>query len=361
MVPRKRLAAVVALLLVGIALSQSFAVATSTSSLESTYGAEEVTADSPPGLVASYDPDVVNLAATVNETPQLREPVATAARTGRYDGDIEPEAYMTLSDVNEDAEFAVYDGRYYRFSLNVSGDPVRATIELEPTDWETVSTAVSTPAANASADVREAIDGGTVTNSTFVVPGVYERGGAHYLVHPANEGEILGNFLALVGGFLFNPIGWAYTVAGLGLLGAFRVRRRARPLDRRTAVLVVPGTLAAMWLGTTLTNTGSLGMRYVLIPGIGVVTAFGLFAGFCIRRGSWKSLVGWSVALAAVVVAADAVAIGLVGTIFGTLGLVVGWFGSLLLVPYGYALASDSEDEREEGPGAVTAEELGDG
>ncbi|ELZ76775.1 hypothetical protein C456_03791 [Haloferax volcanii DSM 14919] len=361
MVPRKRLAAVVALLLVGIALSQSFAVATSTSSLESTYEAEEVTADSPPGLVASYDADVVNLAATVNETTQLREPVATAARTGRYDGDIEPEAYMTLSDVNEDADFAVYDGRYYRFSLNVSGDPVRATIELDPTDWETVAAGASSPAANASADVREAIDGGTVTNSTFVVPGLYERGGAHYLVHPANEGEILGNFLALVGGFLFNPIGWAYTVAGLGLLGAFRVRRRARPLDRRTALLVVPGTLVAMWLGTTLTNSGSLGMRYVLIPGIGVVTAFGLFAGFCIRRGSWKSLVGWSVALAAVVVAADAVAIGLVGTIFGTLGLVVGWFGSLLLVPYGYALASDSEDEREEGPGAVTAEELGDG
>ncbi|MCO8268750.1 hypothetical protein NKF06_19755 [Haloferax sp. AB510] len=361
MVPRKRLAAVVALLLVGVALSQSFAVATSTSTLESTYEADAVTADSPPGLVASHDADVVNLDKTVNRTPQLRESVATAARTGRYDGDIEPEAYMTLSDVNEDAEFAVYDGRYYRFSLNVSDDPVGATIELDPTDWETVAAAASSPAANASADVREAIDEGTVTNSTFVVPGLYERGGAHYLVYPANEGEILGNFLAVVGGFLFNPIGWAYTVAGLGLLGAFRIHRRTRPLDRRTALLVVPGTLVAMWLATTLTSTGSLGMRYVLVPGIGAVTAFGLFAGFCIRRGSWKSLLGWSVALVVVVIAADAVAIGLVGTIFGALGLVVGWFGSLLLVPYGYVLAADAEDEREVGPGAVTAEELGDG
>ncbi|ELZ81224.1 hypothetical protein C454_09271 [Haloferax gibbonsii ATCC 33959] len=361
MVPRKRLAAVVALLLVGVALSQSFAVATSTSAIESTYQAEEVTADSPPGLVASHDSDVVNLDETVNETPQLREPVATAARTGRYDGDIEPEAYMTLSDVNEDAEFAVYDGRYYRFSLNVSGDPVRATIELDPTDWETVSAAASSPASNASADVREAIDEGTVTNSTFVVPGLYERGGAHYLVSPANPGEVIGNFLTIVGGFLFNPIGWAYTVAGLGLLGAFRIHGRARPLDRRTALLVVPGTLVAMWLATTLTNTGSLGMRYVLVPGIGAVTAFGLFAGFCIRRGSWKSLVGWSVALVAVVIAADAVAIGVVGTIFGALGLVVGWFGSLLLLPYGYALAADAEDEVEDGPGAVTAAELGEG
>ncbi|RDZ52214.1 hypothetical protein C5C07_10515 [Haloferax sp. Atlit-4N] len=361
MVPRKRLAAVVALLLVGVALSQSFAVATSTSAIESTYQAEEVTADSPPGLVASHDSDVVNLDETVNETPQLREPVATAARTGRYDGDIEPEAYMTLSDVNEDAEFAVYDGRYYRFSLNVSGDPVRATIELDPTDWETVSAAASSPASNASADVREAIDEGTVTNSTFVVPGLYERGGAHYLVSSANPGEVIGNFLTIVGGFLFNPIGWAYTVAGLGLLGAFRIHGRARPLDRRTALLVVPGTLVAMWLATTLTNTGSLGMRYVLVPGIGAVTAFGLFAGFCIRRGSWKSLVGWSVALVALVIAADAVAIGVVGTIFGALGLVVGWFGSLLLLPYGYALAADAEDEVEDGPGAVTAAELGEG
>ncbi|AFK20333.1 hypothetical protein E6P09_13490 [Haloferax mediterranei ATCC 33500] len=356
MVPLKRLAAVVALLLVGVLITQSFSVA---GELQTTYVSEEATAETAPELVAAHDSDIVSLSRHVNGTPQLEAPVETAAETGTFDGQIESEAYMALSDINEDTEFAVYGGQYYRLSLTVSGDPVSATLRLSPTDWETVSQAATEPAANASANVQAAIDDGSVDVGSFVDQGLFSRGGTSYLVYPENIGAVYGKFFSAIGAYLFNPVGWAYTIAGIGLLVAFRSRGTARPLDQRTALAVIPGTLLALWLATTLTGSGSLSMRYVLTPASGVVAAFGLFAGFCLRRRAWKSLVAGSVILPIVVIGANALLLGAFGAIFSVLfGLFIGGVGSLLLVPYGYVFAADPDETVSSDVGAVTAAEL---
>ncbi|ELZ94074.1 hypothetical protein C440_10653 [Haloferax mucosum ATCC BAA-1512] len=342
MVPLKRLAAVVALLLVGVLITQSISVA---GELQTTYVSEEVSAETSPELVAAHDSDIVSLSRYVNGTSKLEAPVETAAETGIFDGQIESEAYMALDDIDEGAEFAVYDGQYYRLSLNVSGDPVSATIRLSPTDWETVSQAAAEPAANASTDVQETIDEDSVDVGSFVDQGLFSRGGTYYLVYPENIGAAYGKLFSAIGAFLFNPVGWAYVITGLGLLIAFRNRSTVRPLDRKMALAVIPGTLLALWLETTFAGSGSLSMRYVLTPASGVVAAFGLFAGFCLRRRAWKPLVAGSVILPIVVIGVNTLLLGVFGAIFSVLfGLFIGWFGSLPLVLYGYVFATEPDE-----------------
>ncbi|KTG27750.1 MerC domain-containing protein [Haloferax profundi] len=341
MVPPTRLAAVVSLLVVGVFFTQSFSLA---AGLQTTYVADEVTAETPPELVAANDADVVDLTDHVSGTPQLEDPLQTAVETGRFDGSIAPEAHIVLSDVHDDARFAVYEGQYYRFSLDVSDDPIGADIHLSPTDWRTVAEATADPAAGAAPGVQKAIDDGSAAQDSFVGRGVYVRDGTYYLVRPESESAVAGNFFAAVGGFLFNPIGWAYVVSGVGLFAALRTRGGPRPLDTRSALAVLPATLAVMWGATTLSGSGSVAMRYALVPFVGVVAAFGLFAGMCLRRRAWRPLVVGSVVLCGVVLAVDVAALGALGAAFGMLGIVVGWGGSLLLVPYGYLFASDFDE-----------------
>ncbi|KAB1193760.1 hypothetical protein GJR96_10050 [Haloferax sp. MBLA0076] len=347
MAPPTRFAAVVSLLVVGVFFTQSFSLA---AGLQTTYVADEVTAETPPELVATNDADVVDLTDHVAGTPELEDPLQTAVETGRFDGSVEPEAHIVLSDVHDDVRFAVYEGRYYRFSLDVSDEPIGAEITLSPTDWRTVAEATADPAADASPEVRKAIDDGSAAQDSFVVSGLYVRDGTYHLVRPESEGAVAGNFFATVGGFLFNPIGWAYVVSGVGLLAALQTRDGPRPVDTRSALAVLPATLAVMWVATTLSGTGSVAMRYALVPFIGVVAAFGLFAGLCLRRRAWGPLAVGSVVLCGVVFAVDVAALGVLGAAFGTLGIVVGWGGSLLLVPYGYLFAVDPDVAATEAP-----------
>ncbi|ELZ83229.1 hypothetical protein C453_14526 [Haloferax elongans ATCC BAA-1513] len=355
MVPRKRLVAVGALLLVGFALSQSFSVATG---FQTTFVAEAADDETPPSLVAEYDSDIVNLDSRVESVPQLREPVETAVETGSFDGTIASEAHITLSDVNEDASFAVYDGRYYRFSLTVSDDPVGATIQLSPTDWQTVANATATPAEQTDGDLRTVLEKGTVTNNSFVRPGLYDREGTYLLVRPENEGSMLKQMFASFGGLFVDPLGTAYTVAGLGLAVAIRNRRTPRPLTRRAALAVVPGTVLFSWLSTLVFGSGSLAMRAVLLPGIAAVASFGLFAGLCLRRRAWKSLVAGSALLVGLVIVADVATLGILGAAFGALGLVAGWVGSLVLAVYGYVFAADADEFDRDRVGALSADDL---
>jgi hypothetical protein len=332
-VPTRRYAAAATLLVAGLLLSASFGTA---ASLRTEYVAREVDPAARPAAVADAEPDVANLDALLADDPEpVREPVATAARTGRFEGAVPPELHIQLEDV--DARYAVYDGRYYRLGLTVAAERTRATIRLEPTTGEAVAAAVATPYDAAPPDVRRVVDEGSVRTTDLVEPGLVVRDGTYHLVRTRSEGALAGRLFALLGGFVLAPIGRAYVVAGVGLLAALRTYDTPRPLDDRTALVVA----AVAWVGSlalsALAGRGSLGLRFALAPSVAAVAALGLFAGSCLRRRAWGRLTVASVATTAVGVGAPLAAVGGFGAVVALPLLFVGWVGSLPLAAYGYS------------------------
>ncbi|AUV83000.1 hypothetical protein C2R22_16230 [Salinigranum rubrum] len=332
MVPGRRYAAVVTLLVAGLLLSASVGTATS---LRTEYVAREVDPAASPTAVADVDPDVVNLDSRLaDDSAAVREPVDTAARTGRFEGSVPPELHIQLDGM--DARYAVYDGQYYRLDLNVSEETTRATIRLDPTAGAAVAEAVATPYASASSDVQRVVREGSMRSEAFVEPGLVVRDGTYYLVRTRAEGALAGRLLAAFGGFVLAPVGRAYVVAALGLLAALRSRDTSKPLDERVALGVVVGTLLVSWTFTALVGSGSLAMRFTLVPFVGGVAALGLFAGSCLRTGAWGRLAATSVLAAVVGVGTPLVAVGGFAGAIAVPLLVVGWLGSLPLATYGY-------------------------
>lgn len=345
MVSARRYAVVGILLLVGVLMTQTFAAATT---LQTTAEATRVDPALVPHEVAQADAEVVDVDAWRRSDPDSVDTVLREAiQTGTFEGSLPPELHIKVDDLSNRTRYAVYDGEYYRFDVAIHDEETtNATIRTSPVNAQTVADDVATSDENASADARRVIDEGAVTSESFVVErGLYVRDGTYYLVRPANEGAVFGKFVAAIGGFLFDPIGKAYAVSGFVLLGALHHRERDRPLTAATAIAVVPGTVLFAWVSAALVGSGSLAMRFVLVPAIGVVAAFGLFAGVCLRRQSWAMLAAGSVTLAGGIVAAGVAALGVLGAVFGTFGMVAGWFGSLVLAIYGFVFAADAPTE----------------
>ncbi|WP_411963982.1 hypothetical protein [Haloferax sp. YSMS24] len=354
MVSARRYAAVGALLVVGVLMTQTFAAATT---LQTTSEATRVDPALVPHEVAQADAEVVDLDVWRRSDPDSVDAVLREAiQTGTYNGSLPPELHIEVADLSNRTRYAVYGGEYYRFDVVLHDEETtNATIRTAPANAQTVADDVATSYENASADARRVIDDGSVASDSFAVErGLYVRDRTYYLVRPANEGAIFGKFVALIGGFLFNPIGKAYAVSGFVLLGALRHSGRDRPLTAATAIAVVPGTVLFAWASAALVGSGSLAMRFVLVPAIGVVAAFGLFAGVCLRRQSWAKLAAGSVTLGGGVVAVGVAALGVLGAVFGIFGMVAGWFGSLVLALYGFVFAADAPT-KETVEAAVTA------
>lgn len=337
MVPRRRYAAVATLLVAGLLLGASFGTATS---LRTEYVAREVDPGAAPATVADAEPDVVNLDARLaDDSAAVEEPIATAARTGRFAGDVPPELHIQLDDM--DAPYAVYDGRYYRLGLNVSAERTHATIRLDPTTGAAVAEAVATPYAAASPTVQRVVDEGSLRSRELVEPGLVVRDGTYSLVRTRTEGALAGRLLAAFGGFVLTPVGRAYAVAAVGLFALVRSRDTARPLGDRDALAVVVATLAVSLALAALTGSGSLALRLTLVPFVAGVAALGLFAGSCLRSRSWGRLAAAPVAASVVGVSAPVVAVGGFAALFALPLLFVGWLGSLPLAAYGYAFTPE--------------------
>lgn len=344
MVSTKRYAAVIALLLVGVLCTQAVG---GISGMQTTYDATRVDPATDAAQIAAHDPDVVALNDWIDSMPPEADTVIRQAiENGTYSGDVPPELHMRLEDYDNESTIAVYRGEYYRMNVTVAEETTDARITITPITAADAARAVATPYADANATIRHAIQSGSATTDQIVVEqGLVSKDDAYYLVVPQNEGAVIGKFFAMLGGFVLNPIGYAYGTAALVLLGALRVRQVARPLVERDPFVAMAGTVLILWFWTTVTGSGTIGLRYVVYPLVGAVAALGLLAGIYFRGQAWRRLAVLTVGTPVVGIGAALVSVGAYGILFGSLALVVGWFGSLPLVGYGYAFADGSDAE----------------
>ncbi|ELZ58547.1 MULTISPECIES: hypothetical protein [Halorubrum] len=338
--PSARTAAIVALLLVGVILS--FAFHATAAGSEIAYEATPVEPGEDPDLVAEASPDVTDLDERLSDAADRnREPVRTAAATGSFEGEISSELEIALDDAR--SPYARYDGRYYVWNLSTRGETANATIEMRPTDAESVFAAVARPAAESSSDLRRIIDEGTA-NGSGVRTGLYRRDGAYYAVAIESEAAVVSRIAASFAGFALTPVGRGYAAVGLGLL-AYRYREptRDRLLTVRRAAAVAALALPLALVASATFETGSLS-RLVTGPATAAVVASGVVAGACVARSRWRSLVGVTVGIGLLATAAIAAALGPIGLLFGPLAVLFGIATGAVPFGYGYWFARPASD-----------------
>lgn len=343
MVSAKRYLAVAALLVVGILCTQAVS---GVSGLQTTYDATRVEPATDAAQIAANDPDVVALDEWIaSMPPEADEAIQRAIENGTYSGSVPPELHIRLDDYENESTVVVYRGDYYRMNVTVAEGTTDTRITTTPIAAADAAQAVAIPYAEANATIRQAIQSGSATTDRIVVEhGLVSTDDAYYLVVPENEGAIAGTFLAMLGGFVLNPIGYAYSTAALVLFGGLRVRRVARPLAERDPLVAMGGAVAALWFWTTVSGSGAFGLRYVAYPLVGAVAALGLLAGYYLRGRTWRRLGVLTVGTPIVGIGAAVVTLGVSGLFFSSLALVVGWFGSLPLVGYGYLFAGTAAE-----------------
>jgi len=336
--PSRRTLALVALLVVGLACSFAFHVALADA--EITYDATQVGAGQNPDRVAAAVPSVVDLDHRLAGTPdEDRRPIRRAARDGTFAGNVTPELDIVLDDVN--ATYAVYEGSYYRWSATPDPETTRFRIEMSPVDAETVLADVARAYEDASPEIRTAIDSGSVTTDE-VESGVYRRGDAYYAVTLASPGAVTATLFGGFVGLLLTPVGRGYVAVALGLL-AYRYRDRSadRVLTVRRAVAVAALAIPVALVGTALFESGSAS-RFVRGSTGALVASTGVLAGVLVHRRRWGALVGVTVVVPAMVVAANALALGPVGALFGVVSVLVGFAAGAVPFAYGVVFARDS-------------------
>ncbi|RLM76393.1 hypothetical protein [Halorubrum sp. Atlit-26R] len=335
MSPSTRTLAILALLIVGVALS--FAFHATAGDTQITYEATAVEPGEDPAPVADASRNVTDLNERLAGTDdRYREPVRTAAATGSFEGSLSPELHTAIGDV--DTPYVAYDGGYYEWSLSTRGDTTNAAIEMRETDPETVFDAVARPAAEASPGVRTAIDEGTATNAT-IRSGLYRQDGAYYAVAVESEAAVFAQVAGAALGFVLTPVGRGYTAVALGLL-AYRYREptRDRLLTPRRAAAVAALALPVALVGTALFESGSIS-RFVTGPASATVVASGVLAGALVARQRWLALAGVTVGIGLLATAAIAGALGVVGLVFGPLAVCFGIVAGAVPFGYGYWFA----------------------
>ncbi|ELZ37253.1 hypothetical protein [Halorubrum tebenquichense] len=338
--PSARTAAIVSLLLVGVALS--FAFHATAAGSEITYEATPVEPGEDPDPVAEASSNVTDLDERLSDTADRnREPVRTAAATGSFEGALSSELAIALD--GAESRYARYDGRYYEWSLSTGDETANATIEMRPTDAESVFAAVARPASESSADVRRIIDEGTA-NGSGVRSGLFRRDGAYYAVAIESEAAVAGQIASSFAGFALTPVGRGYAAVGLGLL-AYRYREptRDRLLTVRRAAAVAALAVPLALVATALFETGSPA-RFVIGPATATVVASGVVAGACVASSRWRSLVGVTVGIGLFATAAIAAPLGPIGFLFGPLAVLFGIATGAVPFGYGYWFARPAAD-----------------
>jgi len=336
--PSRRTLALVALLAVG--LTCSFAFHAALADTEITYDATQVGDGASPDRVAAAVPSVADLDRRLADTAdENRRPIRRAAREGTFEGNVTPELDVALDDVN--ATYAVYEGSYYRWNATADPETTHLRVEMSPVDAGTVLADVARPYEDASPETRTAIESGSVTTDE-VESGVYRRGDTYYAVTLANPGAVAATIFGGFVGYLLTPVGRGYVAVALGLLA---YRRRDRSADRvltvRRAVAVAALALPVALVGTALFESGSAS-RFVRGPAGALVVSTGVLAGVLVHRRRWGALVGVTVVVPALVVAANALALGPVGALFGVVSVLVGFVAGAVPFAYGVVFARDS-------------------
>ncbi|MFB6109925.1 MAG: hypothetical protein ABEJ60_03500, partial [Halodesulfurarchaeum sp.] len=154
-------------------------------------------------------------------------------------------------------------------------------------------------------------------------------------------GKLFSGFL----GYVLTPVGRGYVAVALGLL-AYRYRNPLtdRPLTVRRALGVAAFAVPVAFVGTLVFETGSWS-RFVTGPVSALVVASGLVAGVLVHQRRWLALLGFTGLVAALVVGAGVLALGVFGALLGGLAVFVGLLTGV--VPLGYGIAFGAHRDRE--------------
>ncbi len=341
LLPSIRTVAILLLLVVGVGLSFAFHVSADGASV--TYTATAVEPGENPELVTRGASNVTNLDDRLAGTStQHQRPVQRAAATGSYTGSLEPELDIVIDDL--ESPYVWYNESYYTWTVSTQSETTNATIRMQATDPDTVFETVARPVDDAPTEVTTAIAEGTATGLT-AESGLYQQNGEYYVVAPESEGAVLAQLVKIFGGFVLTPVGRGYTAVGIGLLVyRFREPMRDRSLTVRRAIAITVLALPVALIGTILFESGSIA-RFVTGPASAFVVAAGTVAGVFAARRQWLRLVGVSIGTALLTIGGFVAAIGVVGGIFGTLAVFLGFATGVVPFGYGYWFAQPvSED-----------------
>ena len=330
--PSLRTIALLGLLVVG--LGGSFAFHAAMTDMQVTYTATAVQPGDDPTRVSEASPSVTDLDGRLEgESSEVRRPVEDAVQSGSYSGNVTPELHIILDGM--DAKFVVYEESYYRWNATVDGDTTFVRMQMTPAAPKSVLEAVSTPSQSASANVREAIDTGSVTGSNVVERGIYRQDDTYYAVAPENTGAIAANLFEAFLGYVLTPVGRGYVAVGLGLL-AYRYRESFadRVLTVRRALVVAALGIPVALVGTALFESGSL-TRFLTSPASTFVVSAGVVAGVLTHQQRWGRLAGWTVLVCVLSVGASVLALGAVGVVFGGFRLLVGLVAGAVSLVFG--------------------------
>lgn len=338
----RRVAAVVALLIVGLALSSLFGA--HVTGFDTTQVATEVSPETDPGTVATRVDAVLDAESLVNDDPSAsRSAVETAFETGRYDGDDHPtELHVALDDA--DYRYAVYGESYYRWNATTGANASSVAIRTEPVAAETVLSELAVPYEEASPAARRAVDEGEIEDDLVANDTVVVDDGTYYVIGLENPGRTALRLIATPFVLLLTSAGRAYLGVALGLL-ALVARRGDHPLNGPRGLAVAGLAVPASWVVTATTESGSVLVNYGIEPAFALAVALWLLAGVGLRRERYAALVGGGVAVGVLAVAVAGVVVGIFAGVGTGLALMAAGVLGLPLVPYGYYLtpASDAD------------------
>lgn len=337
-VPTGRTVAIGILVLIGAGCLLSFSA--TVSGLSVTVEATVVDPETDAGTVADASSDVVNLDQQLND-PIVDSPVdsvAEAARTGSYNGTVDPAVRTELDGV--DAPYAVYEGSYYRWNSTTRTDPAGVRLQMESVEPAVVADSVATPYAEASPAVQRAIRTGS--SSVDEVPtGVFVRNGTYYALTPISIDQLVGIVFRGVASYLLSLVGVGYLGIGLGLAGVRYRNPGPSPVTPRRAVAIAG---VAVPVGVVISATSVSGpiTQHLVYPGVGSIVAGGFVAGVFTHRSQWLVLGGFTVLVATLTVVISLAVGGVGGLLFGLLGLVVGVLAGVVPFVYGIVFAADT-------------------
>ncbi|MFD1572241.1 hypothetical protein ACFR9T_16945 [Halorubrum laminariae] len=338
--PSLRTIAIFGLLVVGVV--GSFAFHAAVTDMDVTYTATAVQPGEEPSRVAFASGQIVDLDERLEDkSASIRQPVEHAAANGSFAGTVPPELHITLDDL--ETRYVVYEGAYYRWNLTVSDETTFVSIEMAQVTATTVLDSVATAYDAAPPKAKSAIQSGSVTGWN-VERGIYRQGQTYYAVAPRSETAIAGKIISGFLGYALTPVGRGYVAVALGLL-AYRYRNPLidRPLTVQRSLSVAAMAVPVAFIGTLVFESGSWS-RFVTGPMSALVVASGVVAGVLVHQRRWLALLGFTGLVAALVVGASVLALGVIGGLLGGLAVFVGLLTGV--IPLGYGIAFGAHRSR---------------
>lgn len=335
----RRYVALAVLLLVGIVFASSFGLLLS--DFESKYAAQQVNPETDTQQVAAASNRVVDLNERVAQNPPgVKQSIEIAVSNGTYTGTGHPGELFFIAD--ENYTYAVYRDSYYRWNSTTDENSSRVTIRLRSVSATRVSDTLATPYRNASSGIKQVIRQGNASPGMTLRTGLFERNNTYYTVTVTNEASVFASIIFAPITLVLQTVGRAYAMVAAGLLILLRMKNRdLHPVTLRSSLVLAAAVVPVIWILTTLTESGSIGLRYVVQPAAGFCVALGVFAGFTVRCKTKKMLAATTGLIVITAVIGSAILAGPFAAIGALFGLFIAWVASLPLVPYGYYFSGD--------------------